>query len=227
VASLRNTPQQPALLVLAARKSFSFTVQFVDSNDRPLQLVDATASFTIGEQAYSNTPILTQQADTVLSDTAVALFNLQASQLDLVPGTYPFEIVLTTEGYSSIAINGELEVEESYEVGSLSQSYDVAPSTYGLVAHLKHNRLVVTSNALVLKGAKGDKGDTGKSGMPWASVAVTYNDDDRIETLTIDDVTTTYVYNGDGTIASDERDGITRDYTYDDGKVVSIEPIGP
>lgn len=228
MAALSNIPQQPALLTLAARKSFSFTVQFLDSNDRPLSLDGATASFTIGQQSYSDTPVLTQQASTILGSEALALFNLQASQLNITPGVYPFEIVVTTNGYSSIAINGELEIEESYEVGSLANTYDVAPSTFGLVAHLKHNRLVVTSNSLVLGGQKGDKGDPGESGNPFEDVQVTYNVDDRIESLTIAGVTTLFSYNVDGTIAFDERDGVTRAYTYTDGKLTSIEPeIGP
>ena len=49
MTELRNTPAQPTLLTLAARKSFSFTVQFLDSNGDPLALTDAGVSFTIGE----------------------------------------------------------------------------------------------------------------------------------------------------------------------------------
>lgn len=226
MASLSNIPSSPTLMQLAARKSFSFTVQFLDSNEAPLNIEDASASFTIGEQAYSDTPVLTQQASTIVVSTGIALFNLQASQLDLTPGIYPFEIVLLKEGYSSIAINGELEIEESYEVGSLSQSYDVAPSTFGLIAHLKHNRIVVTTNSLVLEGPVGPEGPQGVSGNPFGPVIVTYNEDDRIETLSIDGVTTSYVYNEDGTIAYDERDGITREYTYTDDMLTSIEPTG-
>lgn len=228
MASLSNTPQQPTLMTLAARKSFSFTVQFLDSNDRPLNLEGASVSFTIGEQAYSAAPILTQQADTILGDTAVALFNLQASQLDLTPGAYPFEIVLLNAGYSSIAINGELEIEESYEVGSLSQSYDVAPSTFGLTAHLKHNRLVVSSNSMIIQGPKGDQGEPGRDGNPFDEVLITYNEDGRISSLTIDGQMTSYTYNLDGTIAYDERDGVQRTYVYTDDLLTSIEPeIGP
>lgn len=228
MSTLSNTPSQPTIFTLAARKSFSFTVQFLDENDRPLTLVGSTVSFTIGQQAYSDTPILTQQADTVLDDKALALINLQASQLDLLPGVYPFEIVVTTEGYSAIAANGELEIEESYEVGSLGQVYDVAPSTFGLIAHLKHNRLVITSNALVLNGAQGEQGEPGVSGNPFEEVVITYNGDDRIESLTIAGVTTEYAYNGDGTIAYDLRDGVQRTYIYTDGMLTSIEPqIGP
>lgn len=227
MATLRNTPEQPTLLTLAARKSFSFTVQFINDMEQPLQLPDSGISFTIGEQAYSATPILTVQAATILPDTGVVLFNLQASQLDLNPGVYPFEIVVLAEGYSSIAINGELEIEESYEMGSLNQTYDDSPSTFGLIAHLKHNRLVVSSNSVVVAGPQGEQGEPGESGMPFGIVEVTYNEDDRIETLNINGVVTTYSYNLDGTIAYDERDGVQREYTYEDGLVVSIEPTGP
>jgi YD repeat-containing protein len=213
------------MLLLAARKSFSFTVQFLNDNEVPLPLEGASCSFTIGEQAYSATPILTKQAHSITPNTGVVLFNLQASELDLEPGVYPFEIVLLQEGYSSIAINGELEVEESYEIGSLSQSYDEAPSTFGLIAHLKHNRLVVTSNSLVITGPEGPEGPQGRDGNPFGPVTVTYDAEDRIASLTIDGQTTTYTYNVDNTIAFDERDGVQRAYTYDvDGFLVSIDP---
>lgn len=225
MASLSNTPPQPTLLTLAARKSFSFTVQFLDSNDSPLPFTDTTTcSFTIGEQAYSATPILSIQAATILPNTAIALFNLQASQLDLLPGIYPFEVVLLVEGYSSIAINGELEIAESYEVGSLSQTYDTAPSTFGLVAHLKHNRLVVSSSSVVIQGPEGPEGPQGESGNPFGPVNITYNEDGLIEVLNINGVATSYVYNVDGTIALDERDGVQRDYNYTDGVLTSIVP---
>lgn len=214
------------MLTLAARKSFSFTVQFLNSNDEALALEDATCSFTIGEQAYSATPILTKQAHSITPNTGVVLFNLQASELDLTPGIYPFEIVLLQEGYSSIAINGELEVEPSYEVGSIDDTYDVAPSTFGLIAHLKHNRLVVTSSSLIIAGPEGPEGPEGRDGNPFGPVEVVYNDDDRVESLTIDGVTTTYIYNVDGTIAYDERDGVQRTYIYTDGMLTSIEMTG-
>lgn len=216
------------MMTLAARKSFSFTVQFLDDNESPLSLENSTLSFTIGEQAYSATPILTQQAASITPELGLALFNLQASQLNLVPGIYPFEIVVITDGYSSIAINGELEIVESYEVGSLSQTYSEAPSTFGLIAHLKHNRLVVTSNSMVLQGPEGKQGEPGRDGNTFGEVLVTYNDDNRIATLTIDGLTTTYTYNPDGTIAFDEREGVTRTYIYTGDNLTSIEPqTGP
>jgi hypothetical protein len=224
VATLSNTPDQPALLTLAARKSFSFTVQFLGENDTPLSLTDAEVSFTIGEQVYSATPILSQDAAEILPGQGLALFNLQASQLDLVPGVYPFEIVVTTLGYSAIAINGDLEIVESYDVDSLSDTYSEAPSTFGLIAHLQHNRLVVTSNSIVLQGPEGPQGPAGRDGNPFGQVLVTYNGDGRVATMTIDGQTTTYIYNIDGTIASDERDGVTRLYVYTDGNLTSIEP---
>lgn len=228
MGTLSNTPLQPTMLVLAARKSFSFTVQFLDANGVPMSLVDTAVSFTIGQQSYSATPILTQQADSVADDTATARFNLQASQLDLTPGVYPFEIVVTAAGYSSIAANGELEIEESYEVLALGQTYDIAPSSYRLVAQLRSNRLVITSNALILNGAQGEQGEPGETGNPFEAVSITYNVDGRIESLTIAGVTTSYAYNGDGTIAYDERDGVTRAYIYTGGMLTSIEPqTGP
>lgn len=225
MASLTNTPTQSTLLTLAARKSFSFTVQFLDSNGEPLTLDEDTGvSFTIGEQSYSATPVLTQQASTIVPVTAIALFNLQASQLDLVPGIYPFEIVTSVVGYSSVAINGELEIVESYEMGSLGQTYDEAPSSFGLIAHMKHNRLIVSSSSVVLEGPEGPQGPPGVDGDPFDAVVITYNEDDRIASLTIGGRTTSYTYNEDGTIAFDERDGVQREYIYTDDMLTSIEP---
>lgn len=224
VGTLSNIPHQPTRLVLAARKSFSFTVQFLDSNDEPLNLEAATVSLTIGEQIYSDTPILSQQATTIVANNGIVLFNLQASQLNLPPGIYPCEIVVISEGYSSIAVNAELEIEASYEVSSLVEVYDEAPSTFGMTAHLKHNRLVVTSSSLVLQGPIGPTGPAGRDGNPFGPVTITYNAQGRVQTLTIDGQTTTYSYNGDGTIAFDQRDGVTRTYIYTGGLLTSITP---
>lgn len=226
MGTLSNTPQQPVMMTLAARKSFSFTVQFLDTNGLPLDLTDATASFTIGEQQYSTTPILTQQATDALDSTGIALFDLQASQLDLTPGIYPFEVVTVAAGYSAIAINGELEIAESYEMGSLSQSYVESPSSYGLVARLKNNRLVVTSNSLVLQGPVGPEGPEGVNGNPFGQVLVEYDVEGRISSLTVGGETTTYSYNVDDTIAFDQRNGLTRVYNYTDGLLTSIELTG-
>lgn len=224
MSALSNTPQQPSMLTLAARKSFSFTVQFLDSLNRPLSLQGANATFTIGEQAYSATPILTKPATSINESRGAALFDLQAAELDLTPGIYPWEIVVVTEGYSSQALKGELEIVESYEVGSLGQTYAEAPSTFGLVAHMKHNRLVVTSSSLVLQGPEGPQGEPGRDGNPFDTVLITYNEDGQIATLTIDGLTTSYLYNEDGTIAFDEREGVTREYVYTEGVLTSIEP---
>lgn len=224
MSTLTNIPQQGAMLRLAARKSFSFTVQYLDSSGVALNLTGATCSFTIGEQVYSATPILSVQASTIVEASGVALFNLQAAQLDLAPGTYPFEVVLNTEGYSAIAIQDELEIEPSYEVGSIGQTYSEAPSTFGLTAHLQQNRIVVTANSLVLQGPIGDEGPPGRDGNPFGPVAITYNAEGRVATLTIGGLTTSYSYNGDGTIAFDEREGVTRIYNYSAGKLTSITP---
>lgn len=224
MSTLSNTPSQPALLTLSARKSFSFTVQFLDGSGAPLGLEDATVSFTIGQQSYSDTPVLTQQASTIVAHKGIALINLQASQLNLTPGTYPFEIVVTTSGYSAVAVNGELEIEESYEVLALGQQYDVAPSTFGLVAQLKENRLTLTSSSLVLQGPVGEKGEPGVDGNPFGEVFIEYTGEGLISSLTIGGETTFYLYHADGTIAYDERSGVTRNYIYTDEKLTSIEP---
>lgn len=225
MGTLRNIPSQTTLLTLATRKSFSFTVQFLDDVDRPLSLQDASVSFTIGQQsAHSDTPILTQQASTIVADKAVALFDLQASQLNLTPGTYPYEVVVTVGGYSSIAVSGELEIVESHEVLSLSQQYTTAPGSFGLVARLKQNRLVVSSNTLMVPGPPGPEGKPGVDGNPFGEVLITYDGEGRISSLTIGEETTTYLYNPDGTIAYDERNGVTRNYIYTGGILTSIEP---
>ncbi len=223
MSALSNIPSQTTLMTLAARKSFSFTVQFVDSNEVPLSLDGAQISFTIGQQSYSDTPILTKQMASIIYQAALVRFDLQASELDLTPGIYPFEIVAIVEGYSSISLSGELEIVPSYEVGSVGQQYAEAPSSFGLVARVKQNRLVVSSNSLMLKGPQGDKGDPGRDGNPFDDVLITYDGEGRIATLTIDGQTTSYTYNPDDTIAFDQRDGRTRQYVYTDGVLTSIE----
>lgn len=224
MGTLSNTPQSPTMMILASRKSFSFTVQFLADNGLPLDLESSTASFTIGEQVYSDTPILTLPASSVDPVAGEVLFELQAHQLDLRPGVYPYEIVLLTEGYSTIAISGELEIVESYEMGSVAQTYDGAPDSFSLIANVKNNRVVVTASGLVLQGPKGEQGEPGVDGNPFEFVGITYDAEGRIASLLIDEQTTSYTYNSDDTIAFDERNGVTRRYIYTDGMLTSIEP---
>jgi hypothetical protein len=89
---------------------------------------------------------------------------------------------------------------------------------------MKDNRIVVTTNDLILVGTKGEQGEPGVDGNPFKYVGITYDAEGRISSLLIDEQTTTYTYHPDDTIAFDERNGVIRKYVYTNGMLTSIEP---
>jgi len=67
--------------------------------------------------------IVNSQAEIVAAALGYARFNLQASELDEAPGEYAFTIVLSEGGYSSVIVQGILEIIQNTEFTSTTESY--------------------------------------------------------------------------------------------------------
>lgn len=218
--TLTNVPQQHTSLRLAARKSFALTVKFQDSQGHTLPTPGMSIELVVGKGAYSGAAGFSLTPAVANTEQGLFRFDLQASHLDLPEDEYPYEIVADSLGYSTIAIRGTLEIEDS--VDTRVSSY-ADPSAEGVViAKVTRDTLVIQTQLLGLRGLPGGQGVPGKDGDPFSSVAVTYDGVGNVVSLVIDDVETTYSYNPDGTLAYDERNGVTRDYTYSNGRLAAI-----
>ncbi len=132
MARLTNSPAESSVLEVEARKSFAFSVVVQSPNGGTVDLTGSSVTFTVG---VDDVPVETAAIiDMPLSGTAVV--PLQADDLDLDAGSYPFTVTLRTGGYSLVIVKGELKVLDNPEHASTSQTYGGATPSTGLMATL-------------------------------------------------------------------------------------------
>lgn len=149
MAQLANVPKQQTTLRLAARKSFSFGLLVTDRNGTAVdvtgttfRLVSKKPPFDLEDNDDGDNLILNSTATPVFAEGGLVRFDLQASDLDHPFGEYPFAIVMNDEGYTSVIVNGPLEIVENPEMTSETISYDPEELASTLQVFL-HNRDVI------------------------------------------------------------------------------------
>lgn len=138
MAYIGNSPEQATILRLEARKSFALSLWFMDSNRRPADLTSATVRLVVKTPPFTDDP--GDGANLIEHDVAefpdptqgFARFELQASELNLAPGEYPYVIVLLSDGYSSVVVKGYIAVEGNPEFSSMDSTYDDIQAPMGL-----------------------------------------------------------------------------------------------
>lgn len=129
MAYIGNSPQATTVLRLEARKSFALSLLVRDSSGRPLDL--STTAFRL---VMKKPPLLADPGDTanlLVNSTAeivdaaagLARFNLQATDLNQTPGEYPFALVMDTNGYSTVAVKGIVDLQQNTEFTSINSTY--------------------------------------------------------------------------------------------------------
>ena len=110
---LGNTPSSQNDFYLEQRKSFAFTMRFylkelVNDARVPYPLNDAVVRLTVDQPArLGGAPVLSAFAIDLDADNGVTQFQLQAAELDLEAGEYPYDITLLSgNGYSSPVMKG-------------------------------------------------------------------------------------------------------------------------
>ena len=144
MAQLVNTPRSETLLRLEARKSFSFALRIADGNGRPFDLTGAALELSVRRRRDPKNLITNSTA--VIGGAAsagYARFNLQASDLDLSEGEYPFAITLLDEGYSSVLVRGTLEIVENPADLGVSGKYEGGVAASALELTLQGQTIVV------------------------------------------------------------------------------------
>lgn len=168
MAKLTNSPNETTVLELEARKSFSFSVQFASTTGVPVDLSSSVVTFTLGSDGtYDAPPTVLLERDALVPDpmSGAGLFALQADELDLDAGEYPFVIVLRTQGYSMVAVKGLVRVEQNVEFDSTAHDYAPTLPSTGLLVQLAGAQVV----RVVLDYAPQGGGD---QGLPATGVAL-------------------------------------------------------
>ena len=134
--ALGNTPSRQHIFQLEQNKSFAFLMKFhlkevEDDVYVPYSLVGATVRLVARQQEYLGGDIVLQQTAEVVSDEdGVVRFALQATDMDMEPGEYPYDITLLTDNnYTVPVMKGALVIGANVD-DDHGNIYDFAsPST--------------------------------------------------------------------------------------------------
>ena len=131
MVTLGNSPSEVVVLALEARKSFALRVELRDPHDNVLPWDEVTANLAIGTIDRAGEV-------TVLTDatTTDGLFQLQAAELDLHPGTYQFTITALQRGYSHVLAKGEVRLRQNTETIATSHTYSEAEPAEALAVQV-------------------------------------------------------------------------------------------
>jgi microcystin-dependent protein len=166
---LGNTPRQPTDFYLERAKSFAFTMKFHLGDDEVYDLDLASVRIVVKRPDYlGGGEVIATRADVLdLADGSVQ-FRLQATDLDLEPGEYPYDVTLLgrtnytvpiLKGTFVIGDNADPDASNLYNFADPLQWIDVQINNSGTV-------VIKLENAAVVQGAPGPKGDKGDPGGP-------------------------------------------------------------
>lgn len=162
MAQLGNSPHQKTVLQVEARKSFSLHLAFMDAHRRVADLTDCTVRLVVKSTPLDVTDVSDEDNLIVSSGAEIdeptlglCRFDIQAEELDHLPGDYPFVIVLTTSGgYSIVVVKGVWTMVQNPDFGSMSDTFtDEEATPQGLEITLRGTQtLEVMSTAFVPPG---------------------------------------------------------------------------
>jgi hypothetical protein len=98
---LGNTPMQPVDFFIERSKSFAFSVKVQHNDKTPFDFTGATVRCTIAQPKRRGGALVLTKSGSNVDVDGVRQFRLQAAELDLPPGEYPYDItLLTAEDYT-------------------------------------------------------------------------------------------------------------------------------
>ena len=132
MGTLGNTPRSQTMLRLEARKSFAFGIQFLKAEtETPIGLTGATVRLVIAQPKYKGGAVVLTKTATIL-DPALGLvqFALQATDLNMAEGEYPYAVTLVpSSGYSTLVLKGVVDVQENTDSSTTGTYTGINPAT--------------------------------------------------------------------------------------------------
>lgn len=114
---LGNTPQHPVDFFVERAKSFAFSVKVQFEDGTPFDFTGASVRCTIAEPRRLGGDIVLLISGQDVGVDGVRQFQIQASELDLTPGEYPYDLTLqTAEGYSVPLSKGVFAIGANVDV---------------------------------------------------------------------------------------------------------------
>jgi hypothetical protein len=160
---LGNTPKQLTNLRLEEAKSFALVLEFVDKDGSAFHLAGYEVRLIVRQpQRYGGEIVIERLADIIdpIAGTNRATFNLQAADLALPAGEYPYDITLLgSSGYSTPIVKGYFVMGDNTDENTDNVYDEVFPS----------ESLLVTMGGgycieVCLQYADALRGDTGAQG---------------------------------------------------------------
>jgi len=149
MAQLTNSPDEVTILRLKARKSFALGIFIADQNDHLLDITGATLRLVVRKPTIPST-VTDDSANLIVNSVATltdplkgyATFHLQAAELEDAPGEYAYSITLVHQGYSSVIVEGPLELEQNTEFTSTTETYSTTGPPQALRVLMREQRAV-------------------------------------------------------------------------------------
>jgi hypothetical protein len=164
---LGNTPRQRTNLYLDRAKSFSLELEFFDKNDNPLDVTTGTLRLVVEQpKRYGGEEIINRFSEHDVIANNITRFPLQAADLDLEPGEYPYDVtIINSAGYSTPGLKGVFVIGDNTD-GDTSNTYGGVDPAKGVKVVIDDGDViqVVLDYAVGVKGDTGDKGDQGDPG---------------------------------------------------------------
>ena len=139
---------------LEQRKSYTFTVHVIGPDGSPIDCTGSTFSFVAERSTYPNEVVLDLAPTRMMGPKGFLTFDIQASELELDPGEYPYAITMRTpDNYSLVIAKGNLELIHNPETGSTQHSFPIKETIEGVEAVIRGRDLVkVTIGTLLPPG---------------------------------------------------------------------------
>ena len=137
MVKLSNSPYESTVLTLEARKSFSLRIELHDRHGNLMSWDNLSATFTLGTLDPLEALLEIPATDGV--------FRIQASELNLKPGTYQFTITLRSRGYSFVIVKGDVKLVQNTEAGSVADFYGAAIPSETIAVQLDQMNVIKVS----------------------------------------------------------------------------------
>ena len=149
MAYIGNSPSQETVLRLEARKSFALNVWIKDFHGRALDIGSARLRLVIkklpldpADSTDVDNLLTNSEAQIVDGPAGLARFSIQASELNHDPGEYPYSLVLSVDGYSSVLVKGVVDLQRNTEFTSVGENYATDVAVEGLVVRLRDSNAI-------------------------------------------------------------------------------------
>lgn len=141
--ALGNTPRTETNFAVEASKSYAFGIRFLRTDKSYVDMTKVEVRLVISESAYrGGSELVVATASPIHPRSGTVQFRLQAEDLALNPGSYPYDITLIpASGYSTPILKGVFEVGSNADVDA-SNIYAHVQSGSDITAVLDDSDLI-------------------------------------------------------------------------------------